>query len=55
MKKIELQATQMADNEQLEILTADRAVLPENIPLAAAIDAALAKLSVPLAPPQPKN
>lgn len=40
----ELPATPIPDDEVLKILTADKKVLPENIPLAAAIDAALAAL-----------
>lgn len=45
MKKIELPATQMADEEQLAIMSADRKVLPENEALAQKIDAALASLN----------
>ena len=43
---IELQPTPIPDEEALEIMSADRAVLPENASLASAIDAALAKLLV---------
>ena len=50
MKKIELPATQMADEEQLAIMSADRKVLPENEALARAIDAAIEKLLAAIEP-----
>lgn len=58
MDKIELEATPIPADEAVEIMVDDALTLLGNdifCPLARAIEEAIASLSVPLAPPQPRD